>query len=64
MQLVVLALSILLLTVIAGNGRMKVTAGKNSMVMKNQNVKAKKATTVDHTDVLSIYYSRFDMIVN
>lgn len=64
MQLLIPALSIFLLTIIGGSGRMKDIAGKDSMVMRMQKAKIKKAATDFHPDRLSIYYSRFDMIVN
>lgn len=64
MQLLIPALSIFLLTIIADNGRMKNIAGKDGMVMRMQKVKIKRAATDFHPDRLSIYYSRFDMIVN
>lgn len=64
MQHLLLALSIIFLTVIAGNGRGKDTAEKNIMVMKMQKAREKKANTSFPADRISIYTSRFDMIVN
>ena len=64
MQLLIPALSIVLLTILASNERMKDIARKNSMVMGKQKVKVKKATPDYHAERLSVYYSRFDMIVN
>jgi hypothetical protein len=64
MQHLLLVLSIIFLTIIASNGRVKDTAGKNTMVMKMEKVRVKKANTVFPADRLSIYSSWFDMIVN
>lgn len=64
MQHLLLALSIIFLTVIAGNGRGKDAAGQNSMVMKMQKAREKKVKAVFPADRLSVYSSRFDMIVN
>jgi hypothetical protein len=64
MQHLVLVLSIILLTIIAGNGRRKDVTGKKAMVMKMRQPKAKKANTSFSADWLSVYSSRFDMIVN
>lgn len=64
MQLLIPALSILLLTIILGSGSMKDLAGKDSMVMRMQKAKIKKATPDFQTERPSVYYSRFDMIVN
>jgi hypothetical protein len=64
MQHLVLVLSIILLTIIAGNSRGKDATGKKAMVMKMQQPKAKKASTTFSGDWLSVYSSRFDMIVN
>jgi hypothetical protein len=64
MQILIPALSIFLLSIIAGSGRMKDIAGKDSMVIRMQKAKVKKATTDFHSDRLSVFYSRFDTIVN
>jgi hypothetical protein len=64
MQHLLLVLSIIFITVIAGNGRGKDVTGKNTMVMKMQKAKVKKANMVFPADRLSIYSSWFDMIVN
>jgi hypothetical protein len=64
MQHLLLALSIIFLTIIAGNGRMKDATGKKAMVMKMQKPKVQKANTAFSADWLSVYSSRFDMIVN
>jgi hypothetical protein len=64
MQVLLLALSILLLTIIAGNGRVASDAGNNKVVMKVHKSTEKKATLATPGDRLSVYSSRFDMIVN
>ena len=64
MQHLLLALSIIFITVIASNGRGKDATGKSAVVMKMQKSKVKKATTAFPMDRLSVYSSRFDMIVN
>jgi hypothetical protein len=64
MQHLILVLSIIFLTIIAGNGRGKDATGKKAMVMKIQKPKVKKANTTFSADWLSVYSSRFDMIVN
>lgn len=64
MQHLLLVLSIIFITVIAGNGRGKDTAGKNAMVMKMQKSKVKKANEIFPTDRLCVYTSWLDMIVN
>lgn len=64
MQHLLLALSIIMLTIIAGDGPLKNTTGKKAMVMKMQKPKAKKAHAAFSADWLSVYSSRFDMIVN
>lgn len=64
MQHLLLALSIIFLSIIAGNSRMKAPAGKKAMVMKMQQPKAKKVNTTFSWDWPSVYSSRFDMIVN
>ncbi|HEX6432391.1 MAG TPA: hypothetical protein VF008_32080 [Niastella sp.] len=64
MQHLILVLAIIFLTIIAGNGRGKGATGKKPLVMKMQKPKAKKASTAFPADRLSVYYSRFDMIVN
>lgn len=64
MQLLIPAFAIFLLTIMAGSRRIKDIAGKDSMVLKMQKVRVKKAPAEFHADRLSVYYSRFDMIVN
>ena len=64
MQHLILVLSIIFLTVIAGDGRKKDATGKNAMVIKMQKPRIKKANTAFAADRLSVYSSRFDMIVN
>lgn len=61
MQHLLLALSIILLTIIAGN-----TLGKNkqSMVMKVEEQKPKPGVITFSDEKFSVWYSRFDMIVN
>lgn len=64
MQHLLLALSIIFLTVIASYNRGKDATGKKAIVMKMQKPKVKKAHTAFPADWLSVYSSRFDMIVN
>jgi hypothetical protein len=64
MQHLLLVLSIIFITVIASNGRGKDAAGKNAVVMKMQKNKVKKVNAAFPADRLSVYSSRFDMIVN
>jgi hypothetical protein len=64
MQHLLLVLSIIFLTIIASNGRVKETAGKNTMVMKMEKARVKKTNTIFPADRLTIYSSWFDMIVN
>jgi hypothetical protein len=61
MQLLLLALSIILLTITAGY-----TLGKNkqSMVMKVEEQKPKPRVITFSDEKFSVWYSRFDMIVN
>jgi hypothetical protein len=64
MQHLLLVLSIVFITVIASNGRGKDIAGKNTMVMKMQKARIKKANAIFPTDRICVYTSWFDMIVN
>jgi hypothetical protein len=64
MQHLLLALSIILLTIMAGNGRVASAAGKNNVVIKLDKPKAKKVDIAISNYQPSIYFSRFDMIVN
>ena len=64
MQHLILVLSIIFLTIMAGNGRGKDATGKKPMVMKMEKTRVKKANTTFSSDWLSVYSSRFDMIVN
>jgi hypothetical protein len=64
MQHLVLALAIVFLAIIAGNGRGKDVTGNKPMVMKMQKTRVKKVHSTYPADWLSVYSSRFDMIVN
>ncbi len=64
MQLLLLVLSIVLLTIFAGNRRVVPEAGNNKMVMKLYKPREKKVNLAFPGDRLSVYSSRFDMIVN
>jgi hypothetical protein len=64
MQHLVLVLAIVFLTIIAGNGRGKDATGKKSTVMKMEKPRIEKVNTAFSADWLSVYSSRFDMIVN
>jgi hypothetical protein len=60
MQHLLLALSIILLTVIAGYTK----ENKQSMVMKVEVQKPKTRSVTFSDEKFSVWYSRFDLIVN
>ena len=62
MQHLLLALSIILLTIIAGYTLGK--ENKQSMVMKVEEQKPKPVVITFSDEKFSVWYSRFDMIVN
>lgn len=64
MQVLLLVLSIALLTIIAGNGRAVTEARNNKVVMKRYKPMEKNASLAIPGDRLSVYSSRFDLIVN
>jgi hypothetical protein len=60
MQHLLLALSIILLTIIAGYTK----ENKQSMVMKVEKQKPKTGSVTFSDEKFSVWYSRFDLIVN
>ncbi|WP_207514906.1 hypothetical protein [Longitalea luteola] len=64
MQLLLLALSIILLTIIAGHKRVVPEAGNTKVLIKRYKQTEKKTTLTLPGDRLSVYSSRFDWFIN